>query len=231
MNLGGAAELRAGLYYGAARVSLDTGTPGDTLTSSDDPGGLYSHSPSLGGVRAGLRLDRVDRVTFPRRGVLADVEYILSRTALGADDDYQRLGGSGSAFFSRGRHTFFAGFEGGTSLGSTIPPYHQFTLGGLFSLAGYADMELRGPYAAAGRLGYYASLLKLPTSLGQNIYFGGWIEAGNTWNDTSDISFHSLHETLALLVGADTIIGPVYFAWGLAEEDRSRLYLSIGAGF
>jgi len=228
--LGGSTELRAGLYYGAARVSLDTGIPAP-LVSDDDSIGLYPHSPSLGGLRAGVVMDRLDRVTFPRRGYLADVEFILSRTALGADDDYERLGGSGSAFFSHGRHTWFAGFEGGTSLNSKIPPYHHFTLGGLFSLAGFADMELRGPYAAAGRLGYYVSLWALPTSLGQNIYFGGWIEAGNVWGDSSDIGVDDLRETLALLVGADTVIGPVYFAWGMAEDDRHKLYLSIGAGF
>jgi hypothetical protein len=33
------------------------------------------------------------------------------------------------------------------------------------------------------------------------------------------------------MVGADTIAGPVYFAWGLAEDSRSRFYLSIGTGF
>jgi NTE family protein len=231
MYLGNSTELRAGLYYGAARVSLDTGTPSETPITSEGSGGLYAHNPNLGGLHAGVRMDRVDRVTFPRRGYLADVEFILSETGLGADDDYQRLGASGSTFFSRGRHTFFAGFEGGTSLGSQVPPYHQFTLGGLFSLAGYADMELRGPYAAAGRLGYYASLWKLPSSLGQNLYFGGWIEAGNTWNDSSEITLSDLRETLALMVGADTIVGPVYFAWGLAEDSRSRFYLSIGTGF
>jgi len=231
MNIGAATELRAGLVRGAARVSLDTGTPVSPLSTSDDAGGLYPHSPSLGGLHAGVRLDRLDRVTFPRRGYLADAEFYLSRTAFGADDDYERLGGSLMVFLSHGRHTGFTSFRGGTSLNSNIPPYHQFTIGGLFSLAGYADMELRGPYAAVGRLGYYASLWKLPTSMGQNLFFGGWIEAGNVWSDSSAIGFDDLRETLALMVGADTIVGPIYFAWGLAEDDRSRLYLSVGAGF
>jgi NTE family protein len=228
---GTSTELRAGLYYGAARVALDTGTPVSRLSSSEEAGGIYPHSPALGGLHAGVRLDRVDRVTFPRRGYTANLEFFLSRTGLGADDDYKRLGGSGSTFFSRGRHTWFASVEGGTSLGSLVPPYHQFTLGGLFSLAGYADQELRGCYAAAGRIGYYASLWALPSSMGQNLFFGGWIEAGNVWNSSGDIGLENLRETLALLVGADTFVGPVYFAWGLAEDDRSRLYLSVGAGF
>ncbi len=231
MQLGTSTELRAGLYYGAARVALDTGTPGSKRSADDSGGGLYAHSPSLGGLHTGVRLDRVDRVAFPRRGYLADFDFVISRTELGADDDYKRLGGSGSTFFSRGRHTWFASIEGGTSLGSRVPPYHQFTLGGLFSLAGYADQELRGPYAAAGRLGYYASLWALPSSLGQNLYFGGWIETGNVWGSSGDIGLDKLRKTLALLVGADTIVGPVYFAWGLAEDSRSRLYFSVGTGF
>jgi len=231
MNIGRSTELRAGLYYGAARLSLDTGSP-ELFSSGDDSSSpVYDEDLSLGGLHAEARLDRLDRVTFPRHGYMAMAEYFLSREEVGADDDYQRLGGGVSTFFSRGRHTLFVTFEGGTSLGSPVPLYHQFTLGGLFSLAGYHDQELRGRYSGVGQIGYYASLWPLPSSLGQNVYFGGWIEAGNVWNDSSDIALDDLRETLALLVGADTVVGPIYLAWGLAEDDRSKLYLSIGRGF
>jgi len=231
VHLGESAEIRAGLVRGVSRLSLDTGTPAAPLMDQDVSTVLSADNVSFGGLSAGVRVDRLDRVTFPRRGYLADINYYLSRESLGADADYQRLGGSWSVFFTRGRHTFFTSFEGGSSLNSDIPPYHQFTLGGLFSLAGFADMELRGPYAATGRLGYFSSLWPLPTSLGQNLYFGGWIEAGNVWDHRVDINLDNLQETLALLVGADTMVGPVYFAWGLAEDNRSRLYLSLGTGF
>jgi hypothetical protein len=81
------------------------------------------------------------------------------------------------------------------------------------------------------RLGYYASLFKLPTTMGQNLFFGGWVEKGNTWYDSSDIEWDNTGETLTLMVGADTIAGPIYFAWGKGDGGRSGFFLSVGGGF
>ncbi len=33
---------------------------------------------------------------------------------------------------------------------------------------------------------------RLPSVLGKGVYLGGWVEAGNAWIDSDDISFDSL---------------------------------------
>ncbi len=67
--------------------------------------------------------------------------------------------------------------------------------------------------------------------MGQNLFFGGWIEKGNTWYDSSDISWDNTFDTITVMVGGDTVVGPMYFAWGKGPGGRSQYLLSLGTGF
>ncbi len=235
-QLGNKAQIRLGPAYGAARFSRSVGVdipqmPKDPDGSPGNPEGLASETPTLGGARLLVSIDTQDEVTFPRRGGFGEINTFISREFLGADTDYERIEGKYIRAFSRGRHTVFGSVAGGTSLGGELPVYHQFTLGGMFSLSGFAPDELRGNYFAVGRVGYYASLFKLPTTMGQNLFFGGWIEKGNTWYDSSDISWDNTFDTITVSVGADTVFGPMYFAWGKGPGGRSQYLLSLGSGF
>ena len=83
-----------------------------------------------------------------------------------------------------------------------------FSLGGLFSLSGYAPAELNGKHFGIGRLLYYHRLgdQTLPV-LNTSIYFGGSIEAGNVWQTSDAIS---LGDTLiggSVFVAFDALIG------------------------
>ncbi len=235
-QFGNKAQIRLGPVFGRARISRNTGVdtpekPGDADGTTGSNQGLVPESPVLGAVNLKISVDTLDQVTFPRQGGVGFLNAYISFEAMGADDDYDRIEGKYSRFFSRGRHTVFGTLSGGTSLGGDLPAYHQFTLGGMFSFSGYGPGELRGNYYGVVRLGYYASLFKLPTTMGQNLFFGGWVEKGNTWFDSSDISWNNSGETLTLLVGADTVVGPMYLAWGKGDGGRSRVFISVGGGF
>jgi len=105
--------------------------------------------------------------------------------------------------------------------------------GGLFNLSGYQSNELSGRHSAVGRAIYYRRLRSNPLRgfLDATLYFGGSLELGNAWQDSSEISFSNTITAGSLFFGADTFIGPVYLAGGLAEGGKSALYLFVGRPF
>ena len=62
------------------------------------------------------------------------------------------------------------------------------------------------------------------------LYAGGSLEVGGTWNDVDEISVGSLIPAGSLFLGADTPLGPLYLAGGVAKGDAS-LYLLLGKLF
>ncbi len=59
---------------------------------------------------------------------------------------------------------------------------------------------------------------------------GGWLEPGNVWQSSDDLG-DDLIETSTLFLGAETLAGPLYLAYGVAEDGNDRFYLSIGKNF
>jgi len=105
--------------------------------------------------------------------------------------------------------------------------------GGLFNLSGYQRDELSGRHTAVARAIYYRQIRSNPLRglLDASLYLGGSLELGNAWQASSDVSFGNSLTAGSLFVGADTFLGPVYFAGGLAEGGKSAMYLYIGRPF
>ena len=74
----------------------------------------------------------------------------------------------------------------------------------------------------SGGLGY---LTKTP------LYIGGTVEAGNLWNESSQISLSDLRWSSSLFVGAETLIGPVYFGGAYGSEGQTSVFLFLGQTF
>ena len=60
------------------------------------------------------------------------------------------------------------------------------------------------------------------------LYLGFSVEAGNVWQNRSDMDFESLLTNGSVFAGFDTFIGPVYVAAGFAENGQSNFYLFVG---
>lgn len=83
-----------------------------------------------------------------------------------------------------------------------------------------------------GRLVYYYRLADGAPPLLSGVYIGGSLEAGNVWQDVHKVDFAKLIFAGSVFIGLDTIIGPVYFAYGLAERsDGGQFYLHVGKRF
>jgi NTE family protein len=219
-RLGNYGEVRLGPRWGQARAKVDVGPP--------EMRDLNSH---LGGFQLAFVLDQVDNALFPREGTYANVKYFVSKTGMGADEAYEKLDLYYGKYFSRGSHTVFANLAGGSGLGSDVPIYDQYYLGGFLSLSGYRPDQLRGRYFGLLRTGYYFRLSYLPAALGRAAYAGFWLEAGNTWLQRDQVSIHNLRYAATVAVGADTRLGALYVGYGHAKDGHGSVYVSLGRTF
>lgn len=208
-------ELRAGVYRGRVRAGLGAGV-------IDLQGG----SIGTGGLRGILTIVRMDSPTIPREGSSLQVQYLNSQRAIGATDSYSKLQANGYSVYTVRRQTFIAGFGAGTNLGTRIPVYDTFPLGGLLNLGAFAAGEIRGQRYALLRLGTYTLLAKLPATVGGGLYAGVIGEIGDAWDVRRD-----LHRSITLITGADTLIGPVLLAFARGDGSNQRFYVTIGKTF
>jgi NTE family protein len=213
------AELRVGPVWGTAKAEVSTG-------SSELPEG----EEDLSGIRVRLVSDRLDRSVFPRSGLRLEIDYTGMDEDLGGDRTYDRLFGYLRDFHSIGDHTIQAGLTGGSCLGTDLPGYDSFKLGGPLLFSGLSEGQRRGSYIGVATLGYRYRVMRLAPSLGQALYVVTRADFGNVWNDSDDVGDDLLLGGSAGL-GLDTIAGPILLAYGYADDGSSCAYFSLGTSF
>ncbi len=220
LALGRYGELRAGL-----RHDDTAGRP-----TGYQPGGAPRYDRADAGYRVNLTFDQLERVNFPRRGLLAVAELYDASPSLGGDHEYRRFDLQAVAAETVGRHTLLALVHGGSALGSSLPSASRLRLGGLFSLSGLPPGEVSGNYGGVAALLYLYRLGRLP-NFGDGLYAGASVEAGNTWERSSQVSAGELRWSWSIVFGADTFLGPVYLAHGWTKGGRDSFYLYLGRTF
>jgi NTE family protein len=122
--------------------------------------------------------------------------------------------------------------SGSTIGGSETNVRSFFPLGGFMNLSGVPTQTLAGPQFAIGRLIY----LRKVGNGGEGIldvpaYIGMSLEDGNTWTNRSQVSFGNTRKDASIFFGADTYVGPAYFAVGYDESGSIALYIFLGRAF
>lgn len=223
-ELGNWGELRLGLRRGEGYTRLRIGDASDPrLEESDFEIGQYS-----------LRFayDRLDNVRFPREGVRWFVQGSFSRDTFGADGEYDlyRVDYLKAATFDR--HTLIGLIDMGTKRDDQDSGFQDvFRLGGFLNLSGLQEGQLTGNHFALGSLVYYYQLNPEESLFSMPIYLGGSLELGNVWQTTRGIGVDDAIAAGSLLVGMDTLLGPLYVAFGGTEEGDKSLYFFLGQGF
>ncbi|MGH9750803.1 MAG: BamA/TamA family outer membrane protein, partial [Candidatus Polarisedimenticolia bacterium] len=192
------------------------------------PGTLPEFDGDLAGWTGRVVFDRLDDSNFPHGGRLILLEAFLARRGLGSELDYDKLSGGVVQVWSRGRHHAFVSLSAGTNLGSTIPFFDEYRMGGLFNLSGFREGQIRGQMFGVTRFGWYRRSGKLSGIFGRGIYVGAWLEAGNAWQTRDAIGGDTLHYTGTAALGVDTFFGPLYFAYGRSDGGHDVVYLSLG---
>jgi NTE family protein len=212
--------IRGGIFRGRAHAGIDAGEIG-----------LPEGTINQGGFRGTLTIIRTDSPTIPRHGGSLVAQYLASRTQYGAAEAYSKLDVDGLYVMSRGRQSFLGGLAAGSSLGTTIPLYDEFPLGGLLTLGGFAEGQLHGQKYALLRFGTFTRLRTLSAQVGSGLYGGIVGEMGNVWEKGGDIDLDDMHRSLTLILAADTIVGPLLLGYGRADTSDERFYVTIGKTF
>jgi len=218
-ELGTVGEIRIGAFRGGGNARVKVGDPA-----------LPNIDFETGGAFASLRYDSVDNSHFPRKGLLADIRWNLSRPGMGADNKFDTIEADFLQTWSRGKNSLQLGLSYATTLdaNSTIQDY--FPMGGFLRLSGIERGALTGPHAALTKLVYYRRVGDTTGGLFETpVYLGISAEAGNTWQTRDEISFDAMSLNGSVFVGVDSYFGPVYLAAGFAEDGQSNFYLFIGA--
>ncbi|MEA2067687.1 MAG: patatin-like phospholipase family protein [Verrucomicrobiota bacterium] len=213
-------ELRIGLLGGHAKVDGNSGFfPIDKI--SDTVVATTTH----------LRLDQLDDPIFPSKGYQLSLDGLFAFEEMGSSETFSKLEAQLITPFTIGPHTIIPRLVGGSSLGTELPFYAWFDVGGLDSFAGYAPYQLRGNYYGVGSLGYRYELGQLPPTLGNGLFAMARIDAGNAWFSGADVRAENLEYGSLIGLGADTIVGACQLAVGKAESTNPRFYFSIGNAF
>ena len=216
-ELGRIGELRLGLFRGLGDARVRVGDP--SLPNLDF---------ETGGAFARLRIDTRDNARFPRRGLYGDIQWTLSRPDFGADAKFDTIEGEVTQTWSRGKNSLQAGLGYATTLDPDSSVQDYFPLGGFLRLSGLQRGAISGPHAALGRLVFYRRVGEPSGLLDTPLYLGLSAEAGNVWQNRSEMDFSSLQLNGSVFAGFDTFIGPVYIAAGFAESGQSNFYLFVG---
>jgi NTE family protein len=211
------AELRVGALFGNAQTKLDTGELSLPESNNDESG-----------LRAKFRWDTLDSRYVPRSGTRLALDFFSPQSSLGADASYNRLSADWTGARSFGKHTLVGRAQLGTSFGSNMPFYDQFTLGGFQELSGYANEQFRGNQVAFGGLIYYHQIATLTPTLGRGIYLGGSLEVGSIRDTLDFLTDSKTRFGSSIFLGADTWLGPAYLGLGLGGEGDATGYFLLG---
>ncbi|HQR44918.1 MAG TPA: patatin-like phospholipase family protein [Thermoanaerobaculia bacterium] len=174
-------------------------------------------------------IDQMDNVAFPRDGWGTKVDFVSAGRVLGGDWSYNKLSFRGGWAHSWGSWTLALGANGAAKLGNNQLPFVEAAFaGGFLNLSGLQPLELWGNYGAVGRAVVYKRLIALPALVGSGVFLGGSLETGNAWLSSSDVRFDNLRFAGSVFLGADTLLGPLYFAFGLADGGQHSFYLALG---
>lgn len=217
-SFGALGELRLGLLRDTNRFTEQIGSPALGDAEGDRAGGVLL-----------ARFDQLDNVRIPRSGWAARAEVGVYGELLGGEDEYNKVSVNALGARSFGEWTVHGGVEAAGPFGGTSLPYYDLNwLGGFARLSGLRSGQLYGQYAGLARVGARYRVSKLPSLLGSGVYVGATLEAGNTWFRSEDVGLSRLIWAGSLYGAADTILGPLYLGWGIAEQGNNTFFLSLG---
>lgn len=176
--------------------------------------------------------DTLDSPNFPHSGQALTAQLTVEGNGGG------ERGTNQFTFDWRGAHTWgkstlVGWFSSGTTIGGSETNVRTFfPLGGFLNLSGIRSENLAGPQFLIGRIIY----LRKVGNGGEGIldvpaYVGASYEQGNVWSSRSQISLGDTHHDESIFFGADTYVGPAYFAIGYDDGGSLSFYLFMGRSF
>lgn len=176
--------------------------------------------------------DTLDSPNFPHSGQALTAQLTFEGNG-GGERGTNRFTFDWRGAHSWGKSTLVGWFSSGTTIGGSENNVRTFfPLGGFLNLSGIRSQTLAGPQYLIGRLIY----LRKVGNGGEGIldvpgYIGASYEQGNVWSSRHQISLADTHHDASIFFGADTYIGPAYFAVGYDDGGSVAFYLFMGRSF
>lgn len=194
-----------------------------------DPDSFAGGAQSFAGLRVYATWDTLDSVSFPTKGVRANLELrsLQPWVHTGLDGEVARLSVDWARSWDR-YHLLL-----GTRLASALQDdgffQAQTFMGGFLNLSGFGERSLVGNQAAFGRAVLYRRVGDTTRIFAMPMFVGGSLEAGNVWGDRDAIDFGSMVVGGSLFVGFDTPLGPLFLGYGRNDADADSWYLTFGS--
>ncbi len=226
-------ELRLGGRYSSGSIELST------LAS------VGNLDFERRGLFANYRLDTLDDFAFPTRGLLVDLEYLVSHDTspeeIGqskpkdiVEDTVYEIDARFKGAMSYQRHTLVGqaeySFVQSKNSSITLDPRE---LGGFLHLSGIPRNSLIGQNLFFSSLVYRYKWFDNDFGLFEApVYVGASLEHGGTWSD-NDLKLNEapLYNAASIFFGVDSPIGPIMLAYGRTEQDMEAVYLILGTSF
>lgn len=213
------------LNYGVFRVGL---IGGHASVMGAPPVLAQKVSDSVVGISSHLRINQLDDPIFPTKGYQIDLDGLFVSEEIGSSESFSKVNLHVNLPFSVRKHTLSTMLALGSSLGTDLPMYESFYIGGIYEFAGTAPYQFHGNYYGVGTLFYRYQLAQLPSGFGEKLYLLVRGDVGNAWDSTSDINAKDLTYGSLVGVGMNTVLGTCTLAIGKADHIKPRIYFSIG---
>jgi NTE family protein len=217
VNFGTRMQLRAGLRHGWASADVDTGAVDlPTLDTTEETDLVLNAT-----------YDTRDAVALATRGSLLRARYISSGSALGGEQSYDLVEGLILKSWPWRGDALNLIFAGGADLDGDIPPYRDFTLGGIRTFPGLQRGELRGDEYWIAAANYLWKLTDIQSLFGQALYAGLRLQAGRMGDRIDQVRDGTIYGAAMSLAGS-TPLGPVLLTLGGTDTGEWEIQFALG---
>jgi NTE family protein len=219
------AELGLGVNF-ALLGQLRVGWRESKVTNSLETGlDVFSLVPerSTGGLVLALDLDRSDSLYFPRRGWELQMSYYTADRG-----DFSRATLAGRAAVPLGNWVLGARASWVDSVRGELPINEAGRLGGFLNLSGYSKGQFLGDGVAYTHVRAERIIGRAPLGLRGDMRLGMALEAGRVVNPFTVQRRNGWLGSVAVYLGGETPLGPVYLGLGLGDRGASNAYLFLG---
>lgn len=219
---GSQGEMRLGVFFAHRGLDLELVS---AVVGNDNPSNVRWTET---GVKARFVADQLDHAHFPQAGHRLTSEVVIGQQRSGDErDTFNQIDVEGTRALTWGPHTLNLHARVARVSDVLLGAVNEYSLGGFHNLSGYKPGQLVGNHIVFGRLGYYRRLPTEPV-VSRALFAGATLEAAKLWNSGSERGASKTQFGMSLYVGADTLVGPVYFGLVHAPKQTTGIYLSVG---
>lgn len=170
------------------------------------------------------RVENLDHVPFPTAGNQHHFRLQLTGKVFGGDIEFTKYYSSLETYWTLGTAiTYHPRIAIGLSR-TGMPPPEKFYMGGARSFVGYHTHELSGDKIL---LLNQEMRLNLPWSL----FLIGRYDLGDVYSSVDQIKLRNLHHGFGLFAAYNSLLGPIEFGFGRADDDFDQFYFNAGFDF